>query len=166
MFSLAGACCYIPVDDNKHARDRGGARYAQWRVTGVLAFGIATTPIAHAQNYYLARAIGEPVPTPAAREPAPPRNATPDLPGLGTEQSPAAEPGPSAGSSTWKWVVGIAVTAAVIALAKGGDGGDSGSGGGAAPSGGGGDSGASGGSGSGGGAGRPLPRLPSLGDDD
>lgn len=156
------------MNNNKHADNRDAARHMRLCVGIALAIVIPATPIAHAQDYYLARAIGEPVPTPAVREPAPPRNATPDLPGLGTEHSSTAGTQPSKDNSTWKWVVGIAVTAAVVALAKGGDSG--GGGGGSAPSsgGGGGDntSGGSGGGGSGGGGGSPLPKLPRLGDDD
>jgi len=153
--------------NNKHADNRDAARrHARFCVGVALVISMAT-PIAHAQDYYLARAIGEPVPTPAAREPGPPRNATPDLPGLGTEPSSTTEPQPNASSSTWKWVVGIAVTAAVVALAKGGD--SSGGGGNAPSSSGSGDStggGSGGGGSSGGGGGSPLPKLPRLGDDD
>lgn len=141
-------------------------------VSIALALGIAITPIAHAQDYYLARAIGEPVPSPAAREPKLPRNVAPDLPGLGTDAARSAEVGQHTSSSTWKWVVGIAVTAAVIALAKGGGSGGGGSD--AAPSsgggGGGGSGGTSGGSGGGSGNGRgggpSLPGLPGFDDDD
>jgi hypothetical protein len=77
--------------------------------------------MAQANDFYLARAIGEPVPAPRAAPVPAPRDATPDLPGLGTDARTAEAPSSSAGSSTWKWVVGIAVTAAVVALAKGGD---------------------------------------------
>lgn len=138
----------------------------------VLSTAIAMAPLAHAGDFYLARAIGEPAP--AVREPAasaPVRDTPPELPGLGTE--PRAQDSTtttSESSSTWKWVVGITVAAAVVALAKGGGkGGDD-----PAPSsggntGGGSGGGGSGGGGSGGGGGSPLPSLPGLpggGDDD
>ena len=130
-----------------------------------LAGTLATAPMAQANDFYLARAIGEPVAAPRTTPAPAPRDATPDLPGLGTEPRAAEEPSPSAGNSTWKWVVGIAVTAAVVALAKGGD---KGGGGGTVATGdttGGGDT-ASGGGGGDGGDDR-LPRLPRLpvGDD-
>ncbi len=125
--------------------------------------------MAQANDYYLARAIGEPAPAPRTAPAPAPRDATPDLPGLGTEPRAAEEPSPSEGSSTWKWVVGIAVTAAVVALAKGGD---KGGGGGTAATGGdttgGGDTSGGGSTGGGGGdGGGRLPRLPGLpgGDD-
>lgn len=134
-----------------------------------LAGALAAAPMAQANDFYLARAIGEPVPAPRTAPAPAPRDATPDLPGLGTEARAAEEPGASAGGSTWKWVVGIAVAAAVVALAKGGDknggggtvttGGDSTGGGDTA-------GGGSNGGGAGSGGGR-LPRLPGLpgGDD-
>lgn len=159
---VGGACCHIGVNNNMHADNRDAAAHTRFCVGIALAILIAT-PIARAQDYYLARAIGEPVPTPTRREPAPPRNAAPDLPGLGTEQSPTTQTQPSKDSSTWKWVVGIAVTAAVVALAKGGDSGGGGSGGAPSSGSGGGDS--TGGGGSGGG-GPTLPKPPRLGDDD
>ena len=117
--------------------------------------------MAQANDFYLARAIGEPVPAPRTAPVPAPRDATPDLPGLGTEPRTAEEPSSSADSSTWKWVVGIAVTAAVVALAKGGD---KGGGGGTVATGG--DT-TGGGDTSGGGGGDRLPRLPRLpgGDD-
>ncbi len=127
-----------------------------------LAGTLATAPMAQANDFYLARAIGEPVPAPRAAPVPAPRDATPDLPGLGTEPRTAEDPGPSESSSTtWKWVVGIAVTAAVVALAKGGDK----SGGGDAVATGGDTTG--GGDTSGGDGGDRLPRLPRLpgGDD-
>lgn len=131
----------------------------------VLAGTLATTPIAQADGYYLARAIGEPPPalhnpTPAA----PRRDLPPELPGLGTDARTATPPPSEGSTTTWKWVVGIALTAAVIALAKGGDkgGGDSAPSSGDGTGGGGG----SGGDGGGAGGGNRLPRLPELPDID
>lgn len=138
------------MQNNKHGPDRQTFARARTVLTMVLAGTLATTPIAQADGYYLARAIGEPPPalhnpTPAA----PRRDPPPELPGLGTDARTATPPPSEGSTTTWKWVVGIALTAAVIALAKGGDKG----GGNSAPSGGG-----SGGD-------RP-PRLPELPDID
>lgn len=142
------------MQNNKHGHDREMLACTRSVSLLVLVCALAAAPVAQADNYYLARAIGEP---PALHH-RPLRDPAPDLPGLGAEARTTTPP-PSAGSNTtWKWVVGIALTAAVVALAKGGDkgGGDS------APSstGGGGSGGDSGGSG---GGNRP-PRLPDLPD--
>lgn len=131
----------------------------------VLAVTIIIAPITRAENLYLARAIGEPAvttPTPAG--------SVVELPGLGTEPKPVPADSAREGSSTWKWVVGVALAAAVIALANGGD---KGSGGGSSPAtggsssgNGGGESGRGGGSNGGGDHGSSLPPLPKLPDDD
>lgn len=120
----------------------------------VLTGTLAAAPVVQADSYYLARAIGEPPALRHSTPAAPRRNPPPELPGLGTDTRTTTPP--EGRNTTWKWVVGIALTAAVVAVAKGGDkgGGDS------APSG----SGSVGG-GSGGGSGPPrLPELPDIDD--
>lgn len=160
------------MENDKHVGSKG-AQFSSKRIAAlVLSITIVVWPLAHAEDFYLARAIGEPAPIMRKPVPAaPPRDTPPELPGLGTE--PRARDAPTAtpeSGSTWKWVVGVAVAAAVVALAKGGGkGGDD-----PAPSsggntGGGSGGGGSGGGGSGGGGGSPLPSLPGLpggGDDD
>jgi len=141
-------------------KNNKGHSPARVPVALALAGALAAAPMARANDfYYLARAIGEPVPAPSTAPAPAPRDAAPDLPGLGTEPRTAEEPSPSEGSSTWKWVVGIAITAAVVALAKGGD---KGGGGGTVATGG-----DTSGGGGGDGGGDRLPRLPRLpgGDD-
>lgn len=160
------------MDNNKHAHsandhDRGPHRM----IASLLVLLIPISPIAYSEDLYLARAIGEPAPF--VRETRTPAGAAiPELPGLGTDT--AKSEAAASDGSTWKWVVGIAVTAAVIALAKGGDksGGDTapsgGSTGGDASAGNGSGGGSAGGGSSGGGSsgGGRRPRLPELPDFD
>ena len=155
------------MDDESHARSKGSSTRAKLLTILALAMTIAVAPLARAESFYLARAIGEPAPP--VREPAassPLRDTQPELPGLGTEPRTQESPSATDSGSTWKWVVGIAVTAAVVALAKGGGKGDSGE---PAPSSGGNTGGGSGGGNSGGGSsgggsggGGSLPSLPRL----
>lgn len=150
------------MDDESHARSKGSSTRVELLTILTLAATIAVAPLARAESFYLARAIGEPAPP--VREPAassPLRDTQPELPGLGTEPRAQDSSVTTESSSTWKWVVGIAVTAAVVALAKGGGKGDSGE---PAPSSGGTTGGGSGGGSSGGGSGGggSLPSLPRL----
>lgn len=128
----------------------------------LLAATVVMAPTAQAQNFYLARAIGEPAPT-APPAPARARNVSPQLPELGTEPRTPAPVETEQRGSTWKWVVGVAIAAAVVALANGG--GKSGGGGRSSPAGN--DGGGGGGGGDGGGSPiLPIPNLPIDDDDD
>ena len=153
------------MEDNNDIRSKGKPGASSLAAI-VLAIAIALAPIARAENFYLARAIGEPSTTTPA-----PASSAGELPGLGTEPKSTPADATQESGSTWKWVVGVALAAAVVALAN--KGGDKGGGGSTATSGGGTGGGSDGGGSSGGGGGDSdggggggvkLPKLP--GNDD